>query len=118
MKLRVAVGDDIDIAVHCHWEFDWIDALQLARVVAPVNPMWLEDPMPPFYSESWSKLTAESPVPILTGENLYLNRGFMPFILNSGCHLCSPIFPRPADCCKQRKLPIWRSFLTCPCAPT
>ena len=60
---------------------------KLARAVAPINPMWLEDPMPPFYSESWSKLTEESPVPILTGENLYLRRGFMPFILNQGCHI-------------------------------
>ncbi len=102
--LRVAVGDDIDIAVHCHWEFDWIDALQLARVVAPINPMWLEDPMPPFYSESWTKLTAESPVPILTGENLYLNRGFMPFILNSGCHLVQPDIPKAGGLLQAKKI--------------
>jgi L-alanine-DL-glutamate epimerase-like enolase superfamily enzyme len=40
-NLREAVGEDIDIAVHCHWEFDWIDALELARAVAPIKPMWL-----------------------------------------------------------------------------
>ena len=79
-NLREALGEDVDIAVHCHWEYDWIDALELARAVAPIKPMWLEDPMPPDYSESWSKLTAESPVPILTGENLYQRQGFKPFI--------------------------------------
>jgi L-alanine-DL-glutamate epimerase-like enolase superfamily enzyme len=102
--LREAVGDDISIAVHCHWEFDWIDALQMARVVAPMNPMWLEDPMPPFYSESWSKLTAESPIPILTGENLYLRRGFMPFILNSGCHLVQPDIPKAGGLLESKKI--------------
>lgn len=86
-NLREALGEDVDIAVHCHWEYDWIDALELARAVEPIKPMWLEDPMPPDYSESWSKLTAESPVPILTGENLYKREGFKPFILNQGCHL-------------------------------
>ena len=103
-NLRAAVGDDIDIAVHCHWEFDWIDALQLARAVAPINPMWLEDPMPPFYSESWPKLTAESPVPILTGENLYLSRGFMPFIINSGCHLVQPDIPKVGGLIQAKKI--------------
>ncbi len=103
-QLREAVGDDIDIAVHCHWEFDWIDALQLARTVAPINPMWLEDPMPPFYSESWSKLTEESPVPILTGENLYLRQGFKPFILNQGCHLVQPDIPKTGGLLEAKKI--------------
>ncbi len=103
-NLRAAVGDDIDIAVHCHWEFDLIDALQLARTVAPIKPMWLEDPMPPFYSESWTKLTAESPVPILTGENLYLNRGFLPFVLNSGCHIVQPDIPKVGGLLQAKKV--------------
>jgi L-alanine-DL-glutamate epimerase-like enolase superfamily enzyme len=102
--LYEAMGDDIDIAVHCHWEFDWIDALQLARAVAPIKPMWLEDPMPPFYSESWTKLTAESPVPILTGENLYLRQGFMPFILNQGCHLVQIDIPKAGGLMEAKKI--------------
>jgi len=61
-QLAQALGEDTDIAVHCHWNFDWIDALELARAVEPVKLMWLEDPMPPDYSESWNKLTAASPV--------------------------------------------------------
>jgi len=103
-QLREAVGADIDIAVHCHWEFDWNDALELARAVAPIRPMWLEDPMPPFYSQSWSKLTEESPVPILTGENLYLRRGFMPFILNQGCHLVQIDIPKAGGLLESKKI--------------
>jgi L-alanine-DL-glutamate epimerase-like enolase superfamily enzyme len=60
--------------------------------------------MPPFFSESWTKLTAESPVPILTGENLYLNRGFMPFILNSGCHLVQPDIPKVGGLLQAKKI--------------
>ncbi len=103
-NLREAVGEDIDIAVHCHWEFDWIDALELARAVAPIKPMWLEDPMPPDYSESWSKLTAESPVPILTGENLYKRQGFKPFILNQGCHLVHIDMPKAGGLLESKKI--------------
>jgi L-alanine-DL-glutamate epimerase-like enolase superfamily enzyme len=103
-NLREAVGEDVDIAVHCHWEFDWIDALELARAVQPIKPMWLEDPMPPYYSESWSKLTAESPVPILTGENLYKRQGFMPFILNQGCHLIHIDIPKAGGLLESKKI--------------
>ena len=85
-NIREALGEDYDIAVHCHWEFDWADALALARAVAPMKPSWLEDPLPPDFSESWVKLTAASPVPILQGENLYTRHGFKPFIVNQGCH--------------------------------
>jgi L-alanine-DL-glutamate epimerase-like enolase superfamily enzyme len=86
-NIRDALGDDYDIAVHCHWEFDWGDALNLARAVAPMKPSWLEDPLPPDFSESWVKLTMASPVPILQGENLYTRHGFKPFIVNQGCHM-------------------------------
>jgi len=103
-NLREAVGEDIDIAVHCHWEFDWIDALELARAVQPAKPAWLEDPMPPDYSESWSKLTAASPVPILTGENLYKREGFRPFILNQGCHIIQIDIPKSGGLLESKKI--------------
>lgn len=97
-------GDDIDIAVHCHWEFDWIDALELARAVAPMKPMRLEDVLPPDYSASSPKLTAESPVPILTGENLYRREGFEPFILSQGCHLVQIDIPKAGGLLESKKI--------------
>ena len=103
-NLREALGDDIDIAVHCHWNFDWIDALELARTVAFVKPMWLEDPMPVEFSESWVKLTAASPVPILMGGNLYRRQGFAPFILNQGCHLIQIDIPKAGGLLESKKI--------------
>jgi L-alanine-DL-glutamate epimerase-like enolase superfamily enzyme len=86
-NIREAAGAYFDIAVHCHWEFDFSDALRLARGVEKIRPWWLEDPMPPNYNESWVKLTAASPVPISTGENLYTRRDYLPFIANQGVHM-------------------------------
>ncbi len=86
-NIREATGPYFEIAVHCHWEFDFSDALRLARAVEKIRPWWVEDPMPPNYTDEWVKLTAESPVPILTGENLYTRRDFLPFITNQGVHI-------------------------------
>ena len=101
---REAVGPDIDIAAHCHWEYDLIDALELARAVQPIRPMWLEDPMPPDYSGAWVKLTAASPVPILTGENLYRVQGFRPFIENNAVHLVQIDIPKSGGLIESKKI--------------
>ena len=87
VNIREAVGPYFEIAVHFHWELDYIDALRVARAVEKIRPWWIEDPMPPNYSDAWVKLTAASPSPILTGENLYTRRDFLPFITNQAVHI-------------------------------
>ncbi len=86
-NLRDAVGSDFDIAVHCHWEFDFDSALRLARAMEPIRPIWMEDPMPIAFNEQWVKLTEQSPVPILCGENLYGRTDFRPFIVHQGVNM-------------------------------
>ncbi|MBI3471772.1 MAG: mandelate racemase/muconate lactonizing enzyme family protein [Candidatus Solibacter usitatus] len=84
---RDAIGWDYDLIVHCHWEYDLRTAVQLAEAVEPVKPLWLEDAMPPDYSEAWPKLRAASKVPILMGENLARRQGFKDFIIHHGCDI-------------------------------
>ncbi|MDR2909913.1 MAG: hypothetical protein LBV47_00895, partial [Bacteroidales bacterium] len=48
---------------------------------------WIEDPMPINYVDTWAKLTAASPIPILCGENLYTVYDFLPFIINQAVHM-------------------------------
>jgi L-alanine-DL-glutamate epimerase-like enolase superfamily enzyme len=87
---REAIGWDHDLMVHCHWEYDLRTSIQLAQAVAPIKPLWLEDPMMVDYSDSWKRLTEVSPVPILTGENLERRQGFKDFIINQGCDILHP----------------------------
>lgn len=67
---RAAIGWDHDLMVHCHWEYDLRTSIQLAEAVESIRPLWLEDPLPPEYTESWKRLVAAAKVPICTGENL------------------------------------------------
>jgi L-alanine-DL-glutamate epimerase-like enolase superfamily enzyme len=84
---RNAIGEDYDIICHCHWEYDLRTALQLSEAIEPIKPMWLEDPMPPDFSESWVRLRSASKVPIGMGENLARRHGFKDFIINQGCDI-------------------------------
>jgi L-alanine-DL-glutamate epimerase-like enolase superfamily enzyme len=87
---REAIGWDHDLMVHCHWEYDLRTAIQIADAVEPSKPVWLEDPLPVDYSDSWKRLCAASKVPICMGENLARREGFKDFILNQACDILHP----------------------------
>jgi L-alanine-DL-glutamate epimerase-like enolase superfamily enzyme len=103
-NVREALGPDFGIAAHLHWELDWSDALNLARAIAPIRPMWMEDALPPDFSDAWVKLTEASPVPVLTGENLYTMRGFMPFVVHQGCHIVQIDIPKAGGLLEAKKI--------------
>jgi L-alanine-DL-glutamate epimerase-like enolase superfamily enzyme len=87
---REALGWEHDLMVHCHWEYDLRTAIQIADAVEPIKPVWLEDPLPVDYSDSWKRLCASSKVPICMGENLARREGFKDFILNQACDILHP----------------------------
>jgi L-alanine-DL-glutamate epimerase-like enolase superfamily enzyme len=87
---REAIGWDHDIIAHVHWEYDLRTSIELAEAIAPIKPLWLEDPFMVDYSDSWKRLVASSPVPIGTGENLKRREGFKDFIINQGCDVVQP----------------------------
>jgi L-alanine-DL-glutamate epimerase-like enolase superfamily enzyme len=87
---REAIGYDHDLMVHCHWQYDLRTSIQLSEAVEAIRPVWLEDPLPPDYSDSWKRLTASSRVPICTGENTVRRQGFKDFIINQACDILHP----------------------------
>ena len=89
-NVREAVGPDIEIAVHCHNEFDTPSAIAVAKAVEPMDPLFLEDPLNVPYSEGWMALKRAARIPILTGEKLELVRGFRPFLDNQAVDIIHP----------------------------
>jgi len=87
---REAVGDNIDIAVHCHNELDTPSAIAVAKAVEPMDPLFLEDPLNVPFSEGWMAVKRSTRVPILTGEKLELVRGFKPFLDNQAADIVHP----------------------------
>jgi L-alanine-DL-glutamate epimerase-like enolase superfamily enzyme len=87
---REAIGWDHDIMVHCHWEYDLRTSIQIAEAIETIKPVWLEDPLPVEYSDSWKRLCLSSRVPICMGENLARRQGFRDFIVNQGCDILHP----------------------------
>ena len=91
--VRETLGPDADFAVECHWRYDTQDVIRLGRMLEPIHPMWLEDPVPPENIEAMQRVAQSIPIPICTGENLYLRQGFRKLIemqATSGIHIDIP----------------------------
>lgn len=88
--IREELGGDFDIMAHCHNEFDLPSAMGVARAVEPISPMWLEDPLPVPFSDSWVALKRACRVPLLSGEKLELLRGFYPFLQHQALDILNP----------------------------
>ena len=90
VNLREALDPSIDIIVHCHNEFDLPSMLQFARDLEVIKPLWLEDPLPIFYSQGWKSLKQVARIPLNTGEKLEGPWEFYDFMVNGYCDMMQP----------------------------
>ena len=86
-NVREAIGWERDVMFHGQWNYDFLAAIQLSQPLETVKPLWIEDPLPPEFSNAWVRLTEASKVPILTGENLGRRQDWMPFFEQKGIHI-------------------------------
>ena len=68
--IREAVGGRADLLVGTHGQFTAGGAVRFAQHIAPYDPLWFEEPVPPDDVQAMAKVAAQSPVPIATGERL------------------------------------------------
>ena len=89
-NLREALGPEYEIIVHCHNEWNLPTAIGLSQVVETIQPIWIEDALPIWYTETWKAFKQASRVAVCTGEKLELVREFRPFIVNGALDVVHP----------------------------
>ena len=87
---REHLGEDIDIIVHCHNELDTPSAIAVAEAVEAIKPIYYEDPLQPGFSENWLALRKATNIPIMTGENIELPEGALPFLQHQAVDCLQP----------------------------
>ena len=102
--VREELGPDIDFGVEAHWKYDVRDAIQMAKAIEPVKPMWLEDPVPPGNPEAMARVTHAVNVPICTGENLYTRDGFRRLIELQGCDIVHIDIPKSGGLLEAKRI--------------
>lgn len=97
--MKEVAADKVGLALDCGPGWLLADAMRLARDLAPFRPLWLEDLLSGDYTpwvnaQSYRELSRASPVPIHTGEQIYLRQNFKELIETNAVHV---IGPDPAD---------------------
>ena len=89
-NLREALGDEIDIGMHCTGQFDLPSAIGLCKAIEPINPWLIEDPLTVRYSQAWLQLKQSTRVPLFAGEKVELVEGFRPYLDNQVLDMIHP----------------------------
>ena len=74
--VRKAVGPKIDICVDMHGRYDVTTGRRVAKMMEPLNLMFLEEPIPAENPEAYRQIREATNTPICAGENHYLAHGF------------------------------------------
>lgn len=72
--VRDAVGPEVEILVEMHGRFNPVTAIEIARELAPYQPSWFGEPVPPENLAALKKVAdaiAPLGVPIATGERIH-----------------------------------------------
>ena len=87
---REAVGPNIDICVDMHGRYDAVTGQAVAKLLEPLNVMWLEEPIPAENVEAYKLITESTSTPICAGENIYLAYGFRRLLEIGGVDIIMP----------------------------
>lgn len=69
--VREAVGPDYELMFDAFMGWDISYAVKMVQALAPSNPIWLEEPIPPERVGGLRKIRQASMVPVATGEHVY-----------------------------------------------
>jgi len=88
--VRKEIGPHIDICCDMHARYDAPTGRKVAKVMEPLNLMWLEEPVPADNIDEYKFITHETSTPICGGENFYLTYGFVRLLSEGAVDLIMP----------------------------
>jgi len=69
--VRDAVGPDVEILIEMHGRSNPATAIEMARLLKPYRPGWIEEPVPPENLAALKKVAEKVSIPVATGERIH-----------------------------------------------
>jgi len=98
------IGDDAEVAVDLHWNFNPETAERLCRALEPYDLAYIEDPLPPENTDALRELKRRVDVALLTGENRYGRHGFRDLIEDQAVDFLAPDVPKTGGIAETKKI--------------
>ncbi len=102
--IREAVGDRADLLFGTHGQFTTAGAIRLGQAIAPYQPLWFEEPVPPDCVGQMARVAAGQPVPVATGERLTTKAEFAPVLREGAASILQPALGRVGGIWEAKKI--------------
>ncbi|MEM9009874.1 MAG: mandelate racemase/muconate lactonizing enzyme family protein [Pseudomonadota bacterium] len=102
--IRAAVGDRADLLFGTHGQFTTSGAIRLGAAIAPHQPLWFEEPVPPDNPAEMARVAAQCTVPIATGERLTTLYEFAQVLRAGAASILQPALGRVGGLWQARKI--------------
>lgn len=102
--VRGAVGDAADLLVGTHGQFTPSGAVRFARRIAPFDPLWFEEPVPPGDPGAMAEVARSCGLPVATGERLVGREEFLDLIERRAVAVVQPAAGRVGGLLEARKI--------------
>jgi galactonate dehydratase len=90
-KIRLAVGDEVDIMFDFHGRCGSISAaVAYIDAIAPMRPLFVEEPIQPGDNEAMAMIASRVRVPLATGERLFTPREFFDLAAQKAVSIVQP----------------------------
>lgn len=103
--IRAAVGDRADILFGTHGQFTPAGARRMAEAIAPHQPLWFEEPVPPEDVAALEQVCRASSVPVAVGERLTTRAEFLA-ALRAGAAILQPALGRAGGLWEAKKIAV------------
>ena len=104
-RIREAVGDRADLLFGTHGQFSTAGAIRIGRAIAPYDPLWYEEPIPPDTLPELALVAGATGLPIAVGERLTTTREFAE-ALRHGARILQPALGRCGGLWEGRKIAV------------
>ncbi|AHM04771.1 Muconolactone isomerase,putative [Roseibacterium elongatum DSM 19469] len=101
--IRGAVGDRADLLFGTHGQFTPAGAIRLAQAIAPDDPLWFEEPVPPDDFPALGAVARATTIPVATGERLTTKAEFAAALAH-GARILQPALGRAGGLWEGKKI--------------
>ncbi len=115
--MRQALGMDFGLMLESHTRFDTESALQLAKALEPLRPMWMEEPVPPDNVDAMAYVRSHTRIPIACGENVYGRFGYRQYLEKQAASIIQPDMAKCGGLWESRKIAAMAEVYHIPIAP-
>ena len=115
--IREAVGPQADLLFGTHGQFTTSGAIRMAEAIAPYQPLWFEEPVPPDNVASMAEVAQASRTPIATGERLTTKAEFGAVLKAGAASILQPALGRSGGIWETKKIAVLAEAYNAQMAP-